>query len=199
MEKWLISILIFSIAMTLILRVLPENSIKKTVHISFGIIFLLAISGPVLNLFSNGLNSDGINRFFEEKISEIDEEDDDKYVETVLAEYSDSICELAKDRIYDETGMSCEVSVSVCDDVSSSLFGNVLNVKCNVVSHKENGQAQSEIENNILTDIPLVEDIVISFNTAKEETQIDEGAVISVLTELFGVSSDQCEIYIDEK
>ena len=130
MEKWLISILFFSVAMTLILRMMPENTVKKTVHVSFGIIFLLIVSGPVINLFSRGINIDGVNRFFEQKIEAIDEDSDDKYVDAVIDEYSASVCGIAQERIFDETGLSCDVSVSVCNDINSSLFGSIINVKC---------------------------------------------------------------------
>ena len=197
MEKWLISILFFSVAMTLILRMLPENTVKKTVHVSFGIIFLLIVSGPVINLFSRGINIDGVNRFFEQKIEAIDEDSDDKYVDAVIDEYSASVCGIAQERIFDETGLSCDVSVSVCNDINSSLFGSIINVKCGILS-SDDSRIQDSDENGILSDIPLVEDIVVTFGSEKDVPHIDTEGVIKVLSDMFGVSHEQCEIYLQE-
>lgn len=194
MEKWLISILTVSVAMSLLLRILPENSVKKTVHIAFGIIFLLVVTNPCIELFSKNARFDSINYFLENKISAIDENSDDKYAETVIMEYSGSLCEEAQKKIYAETGFICDIEVSVCDEIESDMFGKVLNVKCNVL--KDNGTHLDESDHGIINDIPLVKDVVIEFNKKDNEEQIDTSGISDVLTEMFGINQNQCEIYI---
>jgi len=193
--KWLIGILVSSVVMSLILKVLPENSIKKSVHIAFGIIFLLVTAVPLLNMFSEGFEIGGTSAFLKSKVEAVSNDSDDKYIESVISEYSDSLEILAEETLLEENGAECDVTVSVCKEKDSSLFGNVLNVKCLV--RKTGVDLGDDKSDSIISDIPLVEDIVISFSRENSENDFDSGPLQETLSRLFGISAEQCEIYTE--
>lgn len=193
MAEWLIGIIVCSVVMSFILKLIPENSIKKSVHISFGIIFLLVTAIPLLNIFSNGIDLGSLNMLFENRIETLEDSSDDKYVESVISEYSESLNNVAENKILEEKNRVCDVFVTVCDDIDSSLFGEVLNVKCYVsdeCSEDKPGDGKS-----IFSKVPIVSDIVISLDSKKNEDKTDHSEIYEVLNGLFGVSEEQCEIY----
>lgn len=194
MAEWLIGIIVCSVVMSFILKLIPENSIKKSVHISFGIIFLLLTAIPLLNIFSNGIDLGSLNMLFENRIETLEDSSDDKYVESVISEYSESLNNVAENKILEEKNRVCDVSVTVCDDVDSSLFGEVLNVKCYV--SEECSEDKPGDDKSIFSKVPIVSDIVISLDSKKSEDKTDHSEIYEVLNGLFGVSEEQCEIYL---
>ena len=192
MAEWLIRIIVCSVAMSFILKVIPESSVKKTVQIAFGIVFLLVTAVPVLNTFSQGFDTDNIEFMFKNQIETIDKSSDDNYIKKVIEEYSKSVGKAAETKISEENGVMCDVEVSVCSEVSSSLFGSILNVKCVVL-----GEVVSENNGGILADKPLVEDVEISLGMNRKEPDFDCEGILNTLSDTLGVSKDLCEIYVN--
>ena len=192
MTKWLIGILVSSVVMSFVLKILPENSIKRSAHMAFGIIFLMVTATPLLGLFSSGFKVNDIDFLINSKMENITDDADDKYVLSVVDEYSASLVKVAENKILEETGDVCKVDINVCNDIDSSRFGQVLNVRCEVL---EKSESENIDENSIVSDIPVIKDIVISFTEKEKKPEPDSSDICDVLVELFGVTKEQCEIY----
>lgn len=192
MTKWLIGIVVSSVVMSLVLKILPENSIKKTVHMTFGILFLIVSATPLIGLFNSGFKVKDIDFLLNDKIENISDDADDKYIQSVVDEYSDSLVTVAENKILEETGHVCEIDVYVCNDIDSTRFGQILRVKCVVVSKSEN---EDDKDNSILSDIPIVQDIVVSLSGNTEKKEFDGSEICGVITDLFGITKEQCEIF----
>ncbi|MBE7065328.1 MAG: hypothetical protein E7384_05910 [Ruminococcaceae bacterium] len=190
MARWIIGIIVSSVVMSLILKIIPENSVKKTVHTAFGIIFLLVTAVPVLNMFSDGFDPQNIDMLFKSKIGTVSDSADDNYIKNVISEYSSSVETLAEKKLLEENGVICDVSVTVCKDIKSSLFGSVLGVKCVVSDEKP----ETSGDKGIITNVPLIEDIEISFGGNSKEPEFDYDGIRKTLSDTLGVSAEICEI-----
>lgn len=192
MAGWLIRIIVCSVAMSLILKVIPESSVKKTVHIAFGIVFLLVTAVPVLNAFSQGFDAGSIDFLFKDQIGTVAENSDDNYVKKVIEEYASSVEKVAEKNISEKNAVRCDVKVTVCSEVNSSLFGSVLNAKCVVLENEV-----TESPDGILSDKPLIDDIKISLGMNKKEPEFDCEGILQTLSDTLGITKDLCEIYVN--
>ena len=192
MAEWLIRIIVCSVAMSLILKVIPESSVKKTVYIAFGIVFLLVTAVPVLNAFSQGFDVGSIDFLFKDQIGTVDENSDDNYIKKVIEEYASSVEKVAEKNISEKNAVRCDVKVTVCSEVNSSLFGSVVNAKCVVLENEV-----TESPGGILSDKPLIDDIKISLGMNKTEPEFDCEGILQTLSDTLGITKDLCEIYVN--
>lgn len=196
MTEWIAGILVSSVGMSLILKILPDNSIKRAAFTAFGIIFLLVTAYPVIDFFSDDFSIEYFDDFSTEKIPEVQEDSDDKYIESVVSEYCKNLSSEAEKLLLEETGKVCSVDVTVCEDIDSDYFGKVLRAECCVISDQEADSG----DKSIVSDVPIIKDIVISLSKNDDkEDDFKSDDICEVLTDLFGITGEQCLIYAKEE
>ena len=198
MSAWIYGIVAAGFVMTFVLRILPENSVKRAVSLAFGIIFLLVTAAPIGKLFINNSASFNLSEYFEANLSGLDEEDSQDYIDEVISTYCASTENAVEEQIYEKTGYACDVVLSVNSDVKSDSFGNIISVSCRVVSLEKKNSDVPYDENSIITSIPLIEDIVISIggNEGENEQNFNTDDILAVISEMLGVTAEMCTFTI---
>lgn len=197
-REWVLNIVTFVIFIILLDIVVPSEKIKKFIRLVTGIILVIIIITPVLNIFSSGMDinnlqiSDGnfLDRREIQRNSDIFEK---QQLEQVIEVYRNKINFQLEDTTCKIDGISnVKADVIINEDVESDDFGRVKSVYLNVELADESSDVKPVI---------IVKKIVIGDDTdqqnegskidSKLKTEIEDG-----VNKLLDVNKDSIVISV---
>lgn len=155
---WIKNIVIYMIMNTIIMNLLGNKSYKKYISIVSGMILVLIVVSPLMNYMGM---EDKLDYFLQTNDFAIETSDfqnevnqvEKKQSEAILEEYMSKIKEKVKE-LLDEEDVNLE-SFEVCvdQDVNSSTFGKVLEMK--ISATMEPGEGENQDSNRFIDEIEI--------------------------------------------
>ncbi len=144
MKDWIISIVVFSLVLSLIAEILPETGIKKSALVTMSIVFIITVITPVIKAVNNGFNFNMAK--METILSNPGETSPDYYqlVKSQLKEKLENECE----NYLKSKGFICEILVDIKSEAEN--FGEILWVKCKLKANENQKENSDNIEKIII-------------------------------------------------
>lgn len=212
MGTWFYGIAAMAVVLSLLMALLPAGGIRKTSMMGFAFVFLLTMTVEVKNLLGSGrdwLSSYQLElEWEEEKVRDSLLMGDAAYTEAVLEQYVDLLEQRAQNALQTLDGISCALTFLVDEDPESEHFAAIRTVHCRA---SLDPQIETEREEDFLPPVEGVSKIEISLDgifvqwgeapdspVSPEQDPLQaqwEERVVSVLTELFLLESEQVVVH----
>jgi len=127
---WVKNIVVFLLLIILIDQLMPSSNYKKYIKVSVGLVMILLVFTPVLDLLNKGDVMDYNFELKKFKISSQDLEFDpdlagEQRKELIVSQYKDTLSGQIKQLINDEAFGIIAVEVEINDDYDSEEFGSI--------------------------------------------------------------------------
>jgi len=164
---WVKNIVIFLLLVVLIDQILPSSNYKKYIKVSVGLVMILLVFTPILNLLNTGSSMDYYFELEDFKISSADLDYDyevagEQKKEFVVSQYKDTLIEQIKQLIASEDYRVKAVDVEIEEDYDSEDFGRVYRITITL--------AQTEATAETLTNIK-VDEITVEETGSSSESE----------------------------
>lgn len=185
---WIKNIVIYMLLNTIIMNLLGNKSYKKYASIISGMILVLIVISPVMQLMQlddnldyylkyNDLNVDTIE--FKSKLSAVEEEQR----AAILAKYEDKIIGQIKELLQQENIYPENIEIKIDGDARSSSFGKITGIYIIAKTGKRN---EDKRDDRIRIDEIEVADIFIGRRSESDEKKAPSPLEISIKNKLSG-------------
>lgn len=203
--RWVKDIIIFLVLTTIISNLLGKSNYKKYVNLVAGIILVILVISPLLNLFQLG---DTLDYYFSVNILSSEAKDlnselldmEKGQMSEILQEYKEEIKNqvikiLEKQELY-----LVEIEITIEEDTDSDAFGNLNALDLNAsYIRQDNVKQSSDIEKVEIDNINIGSQIKIANNADRDTLSPSEINVKNLLSDFYNMNPDNINISIQEQ
>jgi len=153
---WVKNIVAFLLLVILIDQILPSSNYKKYIKVSVGLVMILFVFTPVLNLLNKGNSMDYYFNLENFKISSSDLGYDSEMAgaqknEFIVSQYKETLIEQMKELVSGEDYQVKSIDVEIEEDYDSEDFGRINSISITLTQTETTDETFTNIEINEIT------------------------------------------------
>jgi len=153
---WVKNIVAFLLLVILIDQILPSSNYKKYIKVSVGLVMILLVFTPVLNLLNKGDSMDYYFNLENFKISSSDLNYDSEMAgaqknEFIVSQYKETLIEQMKELVSGEDYQVKSIDVEIEEDYDSEDFGRINSISITLTHTETTDETFTNIEINEIT------------------------------------------------
>ena len=203
--KWIKDIIIFLVLTTIISNLLGKSNYKKYVNLVAGIILVILVISPLLNLFQLG---DTLDYYFSANIFSLEAknfnsellEAEEGQMSEILQEYKEGIKNQVIKILNKQELYLVEIEITIEEDTNSDTFGNLNALRLNASYIRQDiVKESSDIEKVEIDNIKIGSRIKTANNADRDTLSPSEINVKNLLSDFYNMNPDNINISIQEQ
>lgn len=203
------SIVIFLLLVTVLSNLLGQSSYKKYINIFVGLVLIIIVLTPILNIINS---TDKVDQYFNQNMYKFNAQDmseqlasaDDSYKKIILKEYKESIEKQIQSELDSHKLTMEKVDITINEEVDSQDCGKILSLAVTATKEstkkKENTLDIDEVDQVIIDKIDINNADKASSETNAEDANqydtVEELTVKEELSALYGIPENDIKIDI---